>query len=667
VASVLVMNNPALSFSDCGVVWGTSPNPTINDNAVSLGSGYGRKDTVLTGLQGDFTYYVRGYAYDQYGLTYGQDQSFQVLYNPMQLVGFSSLQITDSIFPGSEDQPIIKLAIETTGLHDALVLRELYGNLATTTDRFDVDWIKIYYTGNDPVFNTTDPFGLPAYPNPNWVVQENTLLADGINYFWICADVDPGATSGNLIDAKVSGYWILPTDYSTITQGDPAGNREVAAMDNVPGTALQFDGINDYVQTDLSDLSGSELTIEYWFKGSINHSTVRQQNGGDYIVAGWNDMHILSNDGGTTAGLPVGDGAEDGNWHHVAFTWKQNTLEGFVSYLDGNIVAARTSSNNPISNISSDLFLGTYIGTGEYMLGSLDEVRIWNKARSSQEIRENMYFPLFGAEQGLKAYWQLNEGAGVQTADKISGYIGTMNNMDNQDWISSSIPFAAGISVANAEANGNVLFTGTGVDIFYHSQSSADVIVTELYSAPNAVPDGQDDVFDEQYWVINRFGAGTFSADVTFQLTEDLNASDESDPTRISLFTRESYSDTDWMLQSFASGVDAANNKAIFPGISNFSQFMITRLQQELSAPQNVDIVVSVTEVQLSWDEVSGANSYKIYSSEDPFEEDWGPPIAVTALESQSFTSSAVKLFYKVTASSNIVTSSAVIKQEVEK
>lgn len=144
VASVLVMNNPALSFSDCGVVWGTSPNPTINDNTVSLGSGYGRKDTVLTGLQGDVTYYVRGYAYDQYGLTYGQDQSFQVLYNPMQLVGFSSLQITDSIFPGSEDQPIIKLAIETTGLHDALVLRELYGNLATTTDRFDVDWIKTY-------------------------------------------------------------------------------------------------------------------------------------------------------------------------------------------------------------------------------------------------------------------------------------------------------------------------------------------------------------------------------------------------------------------------------------------------------------------------------------------------------------------------------------------
>jgi hypothetical protein len=95
-------------------------------------------------LQGDVTYYVRGYAYDQYGLTYGQDQSFQVLYNPMQLVGFSSLQITDSIFPGSEDQPIIKLAIETTGLHDALVLRELYGNLATTTDRFDVDWIKTY-------------------------------------------------------------------------------------------------------------------------------------------------------------------------------------------------------------------------------------------------------------------------------------------------------------------------------------------------------------------------------------------------------------------------------------------------------------------------------------------------------------------------------------------
>ena len=64
----------------------------------------------------------------------------------------------------------------------------------------------------------------------------------------------------------------------------------------------------------LSDLSGPELTIQYWFKGSSIQSAVRQQSGG-WIVAGWNNMHILSHDGGT-GGIDAGF-AVDGQWHHL--------------------------------------------------------------------------------------------------------------------------------------------------------------------------------------------------------------------------------------------------------------------------------------------------------------------------------------------------------------
>jgi hypothetical protein len=119
--------------------------------------------------------------------------------------------------------------------------------------------------------------------------------------------------------------------YATNSECTAYGGQKVFATPMIPpGNALDFDGIDDYVETSLNDLSGSEITIEYWFKGSSTQSAVRQQNG-DYIVAGWNDLHIISTDGGTGTGIAVGPGAEDGNWHHIAMSWQQNTVNGFKS------------------------------------------------------------------------------------------------------------------------------------------------------------------------------------------------------------------------------------------------------------------------------------------------------------------------------------------------
>ena len=67
-----------------------------------------------------------------------------------------------------------------------------------------------------------------------------------------------------------------------------------------------------------------------------------------------------------------------------------------------------------------------------------------------------------------------------------------------------------------------------------------------------------------------------------------------------------------------ASSVNSANNEATFLGITDFSQFIVTRWQQNLDVPTNVAISINVGNVQLSWDEVSGTNSYKIFASDDP-------------------------------------------------
>ena len=62
-----------------GVCWSTNPNPTINDNKTSNGSGTGSFTSNLTNLTENTTYYVRAYATNEKGTSYGEEKSFKTL------------------------------------------------------------------------------------------------------------------------------------------------------------------------------------------------------------------------------------------------------------------------------------------------------------------------------------------------------------------------------------------------------------------------------------------------------------------------------------------------------------------------------------------------------------------------------------------------------------
>ncbi|MBU1418551.1 MAG: right-handed parallel beta-helix repeat-containing protein [Proteobacteria bacterium] len=59
-----------------GVCWDTSPNPTLEDNCTNDGTGTGIYPSALAGLLNRTTYYVRAYASNSAGTTYGTQTSF---------------------------------------------------------------------------------------------------------------------------------------------------------------------------------------------------------------------------------------------------------------------------------------------------------------------------------------------------------------------------------------------------------------------------------------------------------------------------------------------------------------------------------------------------------------------------------------------------------------
>ncbi|HRI84317.1 MAG TPA: choice-of-anchor D domain-containing protein [Ignavibacteria bacterium] len=249
----------------------------------------------------------------------------------------------------------------------------------------------------------------------------------------------------------------------------------------VTAEALNFDGINDYVSLPISLSQAltapavSEFTIEYWFKGSNLQSAVRfQMNSSTYIVAGWgtpgNQKHLISTEGFTN-GISVGSGADDGNWHHIAMTWKRNTINGFKSYLDGALIQQRNSVDANLPSLSVAGILGSQFGSSEFMNGSLDEVRIWTRALSQFEIAANMYQEIDSAS-GLLASYHFNQGiadgnnSGLTTLTETSSnnFSGTLTNFDLNgtvsNWVKPGPGFCSPYIEVNVQGNGITINDG---------------------------------------------------------------------------------------------------------------------------------------------------------------------------------------------------------------
>jgi uncharacterized protein (TIGR02145 family) len=68
------------TVTERGAVWNTSGNPTVNSNRVPSGAGTGVYTTTITGLSGGSNNFVRAYAINNFGISYGVEIPFTTLF-----------------------------------------------------------------------------------------------------------------------------------------------------------------------------------------------------------------------------------------------------------------------------------------------------------------------------------------------------------------------------------------------------------------------------------------------------------------------------------------------------------------------------------------------------------------------------------------------------------
>jgi Concanavalin A-like lectin/glucanases superfamily/Protein kinase domain len=205
------------------------------------------------------------------------------------------------------------------------------------------------------------------------------------------------------------------------------------------GQAFSFDGVDDFVlvpRTDDFDV-GKALTIDFWMKADPNNLMdvccqgmvssdfyVLEVSPGDTWISGIN-FGVITDNGGPLENLDpkypkpaVGSTADtnnaaaqvtSGEWHYIAGTYDGAVMQ---LYVDGKPVGQKTDHNGAIFPIRPDSFLTfgsedgrSYcphcVGT-RYFKGLLDEIRIFNRALSAEEIESN-YQTVVATE---KASWQ---------------------------------------------------------------------------------------------------------------------------------------------------------------------------------------------------------------------------------------------------------------------
>jgi hypothetical protein len=175
-------------------------------------------------------------------------------------------------------------------------------------------------------------------------------------------------------------------------------------------------------------------------------------------------------------------------WYHVAAVVDDGTVR---LYINGNQQATRAYSGTP-SNGDATLTVGESAGfPGRVWNGVLDEIRIWNLARTANEIADNQTTEFTGNEAGLVLYAPLEEGTGLTTANlSNSSCGGTFNDLTENAWTDGySIPAVdVGVSAVTAPDVLSIYTRPVKTQVTLNNYGSEAVADVPVFLAVNGVP-----------------------------------------------------------------------------------------------------------------------------------------------------------------------------------
>lgn len=210
------------------------------------------------------------------------------------------------------------------------------------------------------------------------------------------------------------GYWDF-NEGSGLVAYDKSGKGNHGELRNGAqwgtgkfGNAVYFDGVDDHVYVpDSSSLEGFEaVTIEAWVYQDMNPQRDQGLFKDDWFTirdSSWISFYMY-NSGGDTSGYLSQSGIDQDKWHHIAAIYDSKAQgENVKFYVDGKLESENHFSGT-LKSGSSPFRMSIKTGSAAYWKGSFDEVRMWNRAFSPEEVRasyDSRAYPLSITFSGL--------------------------------------------------------------------------------------------------------------------------------------------------------------------------------------------------------------------------------------------------------------------------
>jgi len=321
-----------------------------------------------------------------------------------------------------------------------------------------------------------------------------------------------------------------------------------ASIAQTPAAAIDLAGTESYVNLGTAPgLNAATFTLELWFRRDGAGRVVGTGSGGvnaaPLITKGRSESDNSNTDvnyflgidpvtrrlvadfeqgaAGTQPGKnhPISSATTIVNdrWYHAAVTYDGATWR---VYIDGVLDASLLVNQPPRSDNIQPAAIGSALNSisvpSGYFDGAIDEVRIWDIARTAAEIQAGMNVEIASAP-GLLGRWSFNEGTGTAVGDSSgNGRTGTVVGT-YASWVAGA-PFRSNQApggTLTAPANGATNVTVSPTLTASTSDADGDPLTVTFYAG--TVPAAGTPEFtlavipDTQHYVMDPDRAGMFT------------------------------------------------------------------------------------------------------------------------------------------------------------
>lgn len=225
----------------------------------------------------------------------------------------------------------------------------------------------------------------------------------------------------------------------------PSGETNITGTGGTPPfsntKSILLDGVDDFVDCgSFSAYDNGDLSVSVWVKkSSMKTYEYLVSNSGSGARAGFdivfeNAFRRVSIGRRTrtsdtqTAFLDIGFTLD--TWHNIAFTYKDSTRTLKV-YMDGALQSTTIGSAST-NSASLDFTIGSYQGSSNFLIGTIDEVSVFTTELSASDVTSvyNNGVPNDISSLNPLSWWRCGDGdtAPTLTDNGSGGNNGTMTN-----------------------------------------------------------------------------------------------------------------------------------------------------------------------------------------------------------------------------------------------